>query len=92
MTVDRIIVLTTSSLGSRIGLIVVPLMCGAGAWVLTQTALGVALAIVGISITQLILAAGDRDTKAIQAKLDEMIRVTAKADDRLIGIEREDGS
>jgi low affinity Fe/Cu permease len=48
-----------------------------------------ALSVAAISITQLILLAQDVDTKAIHAKLDELIHGVPDADDGLAGIERD---
>lgn len=45
------------------------------------------LSIAALLIAGLILVAGAKDTVAIQAKLDELLRAVEEADDRLIGIE-----
>ena len=45
------------------------------------------LSIAALLIAGLILVAGAKDTVALQAKLDELLRAVEEADDRLIGIE-----
>jgi low affinity Fe/Cu permease len=47
-----------------------------------------ALSIGAILFSGIILVAGAKDTGAIQAKLDELIRAVDKADDHLIGIDQ----
>ena len=47
-----------------------------------------ALSIAALLIAGLILVAGAKDTSAIQAKLDELLKAVDKADDRLIGIDQ----
>jgi low affinity Fe/Cu permease len=46
------------------------------------------LSIAALLIAGLILVAGAKDTSAIQAKLDELLRAVDEADDRLIGIDQ----
>lgn len=46
------------------------------------------LSIAALLMAGIILVAGAKDTSAIQAKLDELIRAADEADDRLIGIDR----
>lgn len=46
------------------------------------------LSIVTLLVAMLLQKTQDRDTKAIHAKLDEIVRVIDKADDRLIGLEK----
>lgn len=56
---------------------------------LSVDTLTLALSILSITMTQLILLAQDRDTKAIHAKIDELVRASPEADDALCGIERQ---
>lgn len=55
----------------------------------TLLALNLALSDAAIVIAGIILVAGATDTKAIQTKLDEILRAIPQADDTLIGIERQ---
>ncbi len=88
--INRIVCAITTALASPLAIVAVPLACVGAARLLSETALTLVLSIMAISITQLVLRSGDQDTRALQLKLDEMIRATAAADDSLIGIERDD--
>ena len=46
------------------------------------------LSIAALLIAAIILVAGAKDTGSIHAKLDELLRAVAEADDRLIGIDQ----
>lgn len=46
------------------------------------------LSVFAITTSQMILYAGDRDTKALQKKEDEVIRAIPEADDELIELEK----
>jgi low affinity Fe/Cu permease len=46
------------------------------------------LSVLAITMTQIILREADRDTVAMERKLDELIKVTDKADDALVGLEK----
>lgn len=46
------------------------------------------LSIAALLIAGLILVAGAKDTAAIQAKLDELLKSIDEADDRLVGLEK----
>lgn len=65
-----------------------PLACAA--WLFTGYGielLTLLLSVLAISTTQLVLLAQDRDTRAVHAKLDAVVRGT-DADDAVAGIER----
>jgi low affinity Fe/Cu permease len=84
--INRIVCALTTAMASKAGMIVVPLICVALASILSETELTLALSIAAISITQLVLRSGDNDTRAIQTKLDALIRVSDAPDD-VAGIE-----
>ncbi len=46
------------------------------------------LSVLALNFSQLILVAGAADTRAIQAKLDELVRALPEASDDVIGIEK----
>jgi len=58
---------------------------------LWMAVIGTWTAVVTYLMTFLLQASQDRDTKAVQAKLDELIKATAGASNRLIGAEEHPG-
>lgn len=92
---DRPIVALASWLSRPAGFLATVLAVSAGlslGWALSfsdhwSLIFNLALSIAALLVAGIILVAGARDTMAIQAKLDELIRAFDKADDRLIGIE-----
>jgi low affinity Fe/Cu permease len=59
-------------------------------WILglSMPALTAVLSVLAITMSQIILREADRDTVAMEKKLDELIRATDKADDALVGLEK----
>ena len=67
-----------------------PISCWAWFWFGgDEMSLTLVLSVLAISTTQLVLLAQDRDTRAIHAKLDELLRGVPAADEKLAGIERQ---
>lgn len=59
-------------------------------WPEIQQAVTTHLSFAAIFLAFILLVAGGKDTEAIQAKLDEGIRANPRADNRLIGVEKQD--
>jgi low affinity Fe/Cu permease len=81
----------TTAMASTWAIVLVPALCLVANHYLSETALTLALSIMAISITQLVLRSGDCDTRAIQRKLDALIKATEDAPDDLVGIEKRAG-
>lgn len=86
---NRIVCTVTAVLSSTAAIILVPIACIILRRILPDTMLTLVLSIAALTITQLVLRSGDQDTKAIQTKLDALIRVS-DAPDELAGIERKE--